>query len=72
MNKMLLNNECATYLENVPQQIFQSTVNGGSMFNLPPFVPSYEIKLCYCYKCYNRYAYGQLPNSQKGRTFFCL
>ena len=25
MNKMLLNNECATYLENVPQQIFQST-----------------------------------------------
>ena len=23
MNKMLLNNECATYLENVPQQIFQ-------------------------------------------------
>ena len=25
MNKMLLNNECATYLENVPQQIFQSS-----------------------------------------------
>ena len=29
MNKMLLNNECATYLENVPQQIFQSSNGGG-------------------------------------------
>ena len=26
-NKMLLNNECATYLENVPLQIFQSSKN---------------------------------------------
>ena len=26
MNKMLLNNKCATYLENVTQQIFQSNI----------------------------------------------
>ena len=31
-NKMLLNNECATYLENVPLQIFQSKLTSSATF----------------------------------------
>ena len=42
---MLLNNECATYLENVPQQIFQSNKQG---FQRRVFTP-----LCILFKSFN-------------------